>query len=68
MRLAERLEFAVFVLILLRWLLRQPQEIATDGTMLGLNDFGRLLEAAGGFEPPYNGFADRRLTAWLSRH
>ena len=32
-----------------------------------LNDFGRLLEAAGGFEPPYNGFADRRLTTWLSR-
>jgi hypothetical protein len=26
-----------------------------------------LLEAAGGFEPPYNGFADRRLTTWLSR-
>ncbi len=25
------------------------------------------LEAAGGFEPPYNGFADRRLTTWLSR-
>ncbi len=29
---------------------------------------GVLLEAAGGFEPPYNGFADRRLTTWLSRH
>ncbi len=26
-----------------------------------------LLEAAGGFEPPNNGFADRRLTTWLSR-
>ena len=26
-----------------------------------------VLEAAGGFEPPYNGFADRRLTTWLSR-
>lgn len=25
------------------------------------------MEAAGGFEPPYNGFADRRLTTWLSR-
>ncbi len=25
------------------------------------------LEAAGGIEPPNNGFADRRLTAWLSR-
>jgi NTE family protein len=28
---------------------------------------GYFLEAAGGFEPPYNGFADRRLTTWLSR-
>jgi NTE family protein len=28
---------------------------------------GCFLEAAGGFEPPYNGFADRRLTTWLSR-
>ncbi len=26
-----------------------------------------FLEAAGGFEPPYYGFADRRLTTWLSR-
>ena len=25
------------------------------------------VEAAGGFEPPYNGFAYRRLTTWLSR-
>ena len=27
----------------------------------------KKVEAAGGFEPPYNGFADRRLTTWLSR-
>lgn len=26
------------------------------------------MEAAGGFEPPNNDFADRRLTTWLSRH
>ena len=25
------------------------------------------MEAAGGFEPPNNGFADRRLTTWLCR-
>jgi hypothetical protein len=25
-------------------------------------------EAASGFAPERNGFADRRLTAWLSRH
>lgn len=29
--------------------------------------FEATLEAAGGFEPPNNGFADRRLTTWLSR-
>ena len=29
--------------------------------------FWSTLEAAGGLEPPYNGFADRRLTTWLSR-
>ncbi len=27
-----------------------------------------LLEAASGFEPENNGFADRRLTTWLCRH
>ena len=25
------------------------------------------MEAATGFEPVYNGFADRRLTSWLCR-
>ena len=31
------------------------------------NYYSAWLEAAGGFEPPNNGFADRRLTTWLSR-
>ena len=31
------------------------------------NCYSARLEAAGGFEPPNNGFADRRLTTWLSR-
>jgi hypothetical protein len=28
----------------------------------------KYLEAASGFEPENNGFADRRLTTWLCRH
>ena len=35
--------------------------------MLTPCDFLDYLEAATGFEPVYNGFADRCLTTWLCR-
>jgi hypothetical protein len=43
----------------------QSEVTVTGGTWLGT---GKELEAASGFEPENNGFADRCLTTWLCRH
>jgi hypothetical protein len=53
---------------------KTPVVLGHTGVILFLT-FKRLkpfkpvfLEAASGFEPENNGFADRRLTTWLCRH
>ena len=50
-----------------RWATRPESPVASNNNRQQSHVCRISLEAAGGFEPPYNGFADRRLTTWLSR-
>jgi hypothetical protein len=45
----------------------EPSLTDSKSVVLPLH-YKRILEHGAGFEPAINGFADRRLTAWLSVH
>ena len=46
---------------------KAPADCSPDGPTTGF-EFASAFEARTGFEPAYNGFANRCLTTWLPRH